>query len=160
MKSCPRTASTPSSDAILPPTSPCCGLTVPTCGRCHLRQHPVPVGALAIAMGAEDGAPTAALGVVSRSAGPWPPCGVERSRIELDLRLRRSAPWSCYTQQRLGRWLRRESWEGVVAGSASPSTQPKFHVASLLDKLDAVETPENGTGGRSVRRHHLKLLTY
>ena len=36
-----------------------------------LEAAPVAVGALAIAMGAEDGAPTAALGVVSRSAGPW-----------------------------------------------------------------------------------------
>jgi hypothetical protein len=36
----------------------------------QLEAAPVPVGALAIAMGAEDGAPTAALGVVARSAGP------------------------------------------------------------------------------------------
>ena len=54
---------------------------------------PVPVGALAIAMGAEDGAPTAALGVVSRSGGPWRSLrgGEIDARIELDLRLRRSA---------------------------------------------------------------------
>ena len=52
---------------------------------------PVPVGALAIAMGAEDGAPTAALGVVSRSEGPWRSLrgGENDARIELDLRLRR-----------------------------------------------------------------------
>ena len=31
----------------------------------------VSVGAVAIAIGAEDGTPTAALGVVSRSEGPW-----------------------------------------------------------------------------------------
>jgi hypothetical protein len=29
------------------------------------------VGALAIAVSAEDGAPTAAFGIVSRSTGPW-----------------------------------------------------------------------------------------
>ena len=54
---------------------------------------PVPVGALAIAIGAEDGAPTAALGVVSRSAGPWRSLrgGEIDARIELDLRLQRSA---------------------------------------------------------------------
>ncbi len=50
-------------------------------------------GALAIAVGAEDGAPTAALGVVSRAAGPWRSLrgGEIDARIELDLRLRRSA---------------------------------------------------------------------
>jgi S1-C subfamily serine protease len=36
-----------------------------------LETQPLPVGALAIAVGADDGAPTAALGVVSRSTGPW-----------------------------------------------------------------------------------------
>ena len=58
-----------------------------------LEAAPVPVGALAIAIGAEDGAPTAALGVVSRSAGPWRSLrgGEIDARIELDLRLRRSA---------------------------------------------------------------------
>ena len=58
-----------------------------------LEAAPVPVGALAIAMGAEDGTPTAALGVVSRSAGPWRSLrgGEIDARIELDLRLRRSA---------------------------------------------------------------------
>jgi S1-C subfamily serine protease len=54
---------------------------------------PVAVGALAIAVGAEDGAPTAAFGVVSRSAGPWYSLrgGEIDARIELDLRMRRSA---------------------------------------------------------------------
>jgi S1-C subfamily serine protease len=37
----------------------------------QLETKPVPVGALAITVGADDGAPTAALGVVSRSTGPW-----------------------------------------------------------------------------------------
>jgi S1-C subfamily serine protease len=51
------------------------------------------VGALAIAVGAEDGTPTAALGVVSHSAGPWRSLrgGQIDARIELDLRLRKSA---------------------------------------------------------------------
>jgi S1-C subfamily serine protease len=51
------------------------------------------VGALAIAAGAEDGTPTAALGVVSRSTGPWRSLrgGEINARIELDLRLRKSA---------------------------------------------------------------------
>ncbi len=51
------------------------------------------VSALAIAVGAEEGTPTAALGVVSRSAGPWRSLrgGEIDARIELDLRLRKSA---------------------------------------------------------------------
>ena len=58
-----------------------------------LEAAPVPVGALVIAMGAENGAPTAALGVVSRSEGLWRSLrgGEIDARIELDLRLRRSA---------------------------------------------------------------------
>jgi S1-C subfamily serine protease len=53
----------------------------------------VPVGALALAVGAEDGAPTAAFGVVSRSTGPWWSLrgGEIDARIELDLRMRQSA---------------------------------------------------------------------
>jgi S1-C subfamily serine protease len=43
-------------------------------------------------VGADDGAPTAALGVVSRSSGPWWSLrGGEITRIELDLRMRPSA---------------------------------------------------------------------
>jgi S1-C subfamily serine protease len=58
-----------------------------------LETQPLPVGALAIAVGADDGAPTAALGVVSRSTGPWWSLrgGEINARIELDLRMRRSA---------------------------------------------------------------------
>jgi S1-C subfamily serine protease len=58
-----------------------------------LETQPVAVGALAIAVGAEDGTPTAALGVVSRSAGPWWSlrAGEIDARIELDLRMRRNA---------------------------------------------------------------------
>jgi S1-C subfamily serine protease len=54
---------------------------------------PIPVGALAIAVGADDGAPTAALGVVSRSTGPWWSLrgGEINARMELDLRMRQSA---------------------------------------------------------------------
>jgi S1-C subfamily serine protease len=58
-----------------------------------LEAAPVPVGALAVAIGAEAGTPTAALGVLSRSEGPWRSLrgGEIDARIELDLRLRRSA---------------------------------------------------------------------
>jgi S1-C subfamily serine protease len=51
------------------------------------------VGALAIAVGAEDGNPIAALGIVSHSTGPWRSLrgGEIDARIELDLRLRKSA---------------------------------------------------------------------
>jgi S1-C subfamily serine protease len=58
-----------------------------------LESPSVAVGALAIAVGAEDGAPTAAFGVVSRSAGPWYSLrgGAIDARIELDLRMRQSA---------------------------------------------------------------------
>ena len=59
----------------------------------RLESLPAPVGALAIAVGAEDGAPTAAFGVVSRSAGPWWSLrgGEIEARIELDLRMRQNA---------------------------------------------------------------------
>ncbi len=59
----------------------------------RLNSAPVAVGALAIAVGAEDGAPTAGLGVVSRAAGPWYSLrgGEIDARIELDLRMRQSA---------------------------------------------------------------------
>ena len=59
----------------------------------HLETQPVPVGALAIAVGAEDGSPTAAFGVVSRSTGSWWSLrgGEINARIELDLRMRQSA---------------------------------------------------------------------
>jgi S1-C subfamily serine protease len=57
-----------------------------------LSGSPVATGALAVAIGAEDGASTAALGVVSRLAGPWRSLrgGEIDARIELDLALRRS----------------------------------------------------------------------
>jgi S1-C subfamily serine protease len=56
----------------------------------QLETKPAPVGALALAVGADDGAPTAALGVVSRSSGPWWSLrgGEINARIELDLRMR------------------------------------------------------------------------
>jgi S1-C subfamily serine protease len=58
-----------------------------------LEAPPVAVGALALAVGAEGGSPAAAFGVVSRSAGPWYSLrgGEIDARIELDLRMRRSA---------------------------------------------------------------------
>ena len=58
-----------------------------------LETHPVPVGVLALAVGAEDGAPTVAFGMVSRSTGPWWSLrgGEINARIELDLRMRQSA---------------------------------------------------------------------
>ena len=50
-------------------------------------------GALVVAVGAEVGAPTAALGLVSLSRGPWQSMrgGEIDARIELDARLRRAA---------------------------------------------------------------------
>jgi len=59
----------------------------------RLETQSLPVGSLALAVGAEDGAPTAALGVVSRSTGPWWSLrgGEIDARIELDLRMRPSA---------------------------------------------------------------------
>jgi S1-C subfamily serine protease len=59
----------------------------------RLDSAPVAVGTLAIAVGAEDGAPTAALGVVSSTGGPWSSFrgGEIDARIELDLRMRQSA---------------------------------------------------------------------
>jgi S1-C subfamily serine protease len=58
-----------------------------------LETKPVPVGTLALAVGAEDGAAIAAMGVVSRSIGPWWSLrgGEINARIELDLRMRQSA---------------------------------------------------------------------
>jgi len=50
-------------------------------------------GALALAVGAEEGAPTAALGLVSVSRGPWQSMrgGEIDARVELNVRLPRSA---------------------------------------------------------------------
>jgi S1-C subfamily serine protease len=50
-------------------------------------------GALVLALGAEGGAPTATLGLVSASRGPWHSMrgGEIEARIELDSRLRRAA---------------------------------------------------------------------
>src|SRR5215216_4039774 len=50
-------------------------------------------GTLAVALGAEDGTPTAAMGVVSRFAGPWRSLrgGEIDARIEFDMRLRPTA---------------------------------------------------------------------
>ncbi|MGA7371910.1 MAG: S1C family serine protease [Methyloceanibacter sp.] len=58
-----------------------------------LEALPVAAGALAVAVGAEDGTPTVAVGVVSRATGAWRSLrgGEIEARIELDLRLRRSA---------------------------------------------------------------------
>jgi S1-C subfamily serine protease len=58
-----------------------------------LTASPVVAGALTMAVGAQGGTSTAALGVVSRAAGPWRSIrgGEIDARIELDLRLRRSA---------------------------------------------------------------------
>jgi S1-C subfamily serine protease len=53
----------------------------------------VVTGALAVVVGAEEGGPTAALGVVSRSAGPWRSLrgGEIDARLELDMTLLRAA---------------------------------------------------------------------
>jgi S1-C subfamily serine protease len=58
-----------------------------------LEASPVATGALVMAVGAEDGAPTIAVGVVSRSAGSWRSLrgGEMDARIELDLSLRRAS---------------------------------------------------------------------
>jgi S1-C subfamily serine protease len=53
----------------------------------------IAAGALAVVVGAEEGEPTAALGVVSRSGGPWRSLrgGEIDARLELDVALRRAA---------------------------------------------------------------------
>jgi S1-C subfamily serine protease len=57
---------------------------------------PVSAGTLAVVLGAEDGTPTAALGLVSRLAGPWRSLrgGEIDARIEFDIRLRQTAEGS------------------------------------------------------------------
>jgi S1-C subfamily serine protease len=59
---------------------------------CPLVTSPLAVGALVLAVGAEEGTSTAALGVVSRAGGPWRSLrgGEIDARIELDLRLRQT----------------------------------------------------------------------
>jgi len=54
---------------------------------------PAAIGALALVVGAEHGAPTAALGIVARATGAWRSMrgGEIDARIELDVSLRRSA---------------------------------------------------------------------
>jgi S1-C subfamily serine protease len=58
-----------------------------------VRSPPVPAGALAVVVGMEAGSPSAALGIVARSGGPWQSQrgGEIDARIELDVRMRRSA---------------------------------------------------------------------
>lgn len=58
-----------------------------------LATAPVTAGALALAVGAEEGSTTAAFGTVSRSSGAWRSLrgGEIDARLELDVRLRRSA---------------------------------------------------------------------
>ena len=53
----------------------------------------ITAGALAVVVGAEEDGPTAALGVVSRSGGPWRSLrgGEIDARLELDVTLRRAA---------------------------------------------------------------------
>jgi S1-C subfamily serine protease len=53
----------------------------------------IATGALAVVVGAEEGGPTAALGVVARSGGPWRSLrgGEIDARLELDVALRRAA---------------------------------------------------------------------
>jgi S1-C subfamily serine protease len=53
----------------------------------------ITAGALAVVVGAEEDGPTAALGVVSRSGGPWRSLrgGEIDARLELDVALRRAA---------------------------------------------------------------------
>jgi S1-C subfamily serine protease len=59
----------------------------------RLATPPLAPGNLALALGAEEGQPTAALGLVSRLDGPWRSLrgGEIAARIELDLAMRRSA---------------------------------------------------------------------
>jgi S1-C subfamily serine protease len=59
----------------------------------QIGESPLAVGALVLAVGAEDGTSTAALGVVSRASGPWRSLrgGEIDARIELDLRLPQTA---------------------------------------------------------------------
>jgi S1-C subfamily serine protease len=54
---------------------------------------PVSAGTLAVALGAEDGTPTAAIGIVSRRAGSWRSLrgGEIDARIDFDMRLRQTA---------------------------------------------------------------------
>jgi S1-C subfamily serine protease len=58
-----------------------------------LTESPMVAGALVVAVGAEEDASTVALGVVSRASGPWRSLrgGDIDARIELDMRLRKSA---------------------------------------------------------------------
>jgi len=58
-----------------------------------LAEAAVSPGALALTVGAEDGTPTVASGVVSRASGPWRSLrgGEIDARIDLDQRLRRNA---------------------------------------------------------------------
>ena len=84
----------------------------------------VDVGALVIAVGAEDGQPTAASGVVSRNAGPWRSLrgGEIDARIELSLRLRESAEGRC--RARRGPTI---NWNGGVWTSSTRSCHTLEH---------------------------------
>ena len=66
------------SDAIRRPTSPCCGSALPS-SPAPMERLALAPGAMALVVGAEDGDPTAALGMVSRTGGSWGACGAAKS---------------------------------------------------------------------------------
>jgi S1-C subfamily serine protease len=64
-----------------------------TAAPCHLTNEVPALGALAVIVAADHGTPTAALAMISKSAGPWRSLrgGEIDARIELDTRLRHSS---------------------------------------------------------------------
>lgn len=109
-----------------------------------------PVGALSIVVGADDGSPSAALGVVSRSAGPWRSMrgGDIDARLELDVSLRSGGQGSVALN------AHGNAFGMAVRGPRKTIVIPSGtieRVAAILEKHGRIPRGYFGVGLRAVR---------
>lgn len=116
--------------------------------------EPASVGSLVVAVGAKDGAPTAMLGLVSLSGGPWRSMrgGSLEARIELDLRLRSEAEGAVVLDaagRMLGMAVLGPRRRTLVIPSATIE-----RIASRLESDGRIARGYLGLGLQRVRRDH------
>jgi S1-C subfamily serine protease len=109
-----------------------------------------PVGALSVVVGAAEGSPSAALGVVSRSAGPWRSMrgGDIDARLELDVSLRSGCEGSVALDANgnaFGMAVRGPRKTIVIPGKTIE------RVASLLERHGRIPRGYLGVGLQAVR---------
>jgi S1-C subfamily serine protease len=109
-----------------------------------------PVGALSIVVGADDGSASAALGVVSRAAGPWRSMrgGDIDARLELDVFLRRGGQGSVALDadgNAFGMAVRGPRKTIVIPGKTIE------RVAAMLEKHGRIPRGYLGVGLQAVR---------